>query len=271
MNRVDPLSAFSTPIDAPLLPRFPMRFRDVLIVTARYRTDADAARALVPPPLEPLNDTTIIHVYRMNDTDGFGAYHESAVQIPCSYPATGERGVYSPYLFLDNDGAISAGREIYGQPKKYGRPVIDIRQDLVVAGVTRNDIDVVTLTMPYKIEALRTEELFARLEVVTNFNLKIVPAVDGGESIRQLTARDLLDVHVSEAWTGPATVELRPNAQAPVHRLPVREMLDGFLWRCDFTLDYGRVLHDYSEVKAGDTTATATFAQSDGALAEQST
>jgi hypothetical protein len=22
-------------------------------------------------------------------------------------------------------------------------------------------------------------------------------------------------------------------------------MLDGFLWRCDFTLDYGRVLHDY--------------------------
>jgi acetoacetate decarboxylase len=40
-------------------------------------------------------------------------------------------------------------------------------------------------------------------------------------------------------------VELRPNAQAPVFRLPVLEPLDGFLWRADFTLVAGRVVHDY--------------------------
>jgi acetoacetate decarboxylase len=40
-------------------------------------------------------------------------------------------------------------------------------------------------------------------------------------------------------------VELRPNAQAPLHRLPVREMLDGYHWRAEFTLVAGLVIHDY--------------------------
>jgi acetoacetate decarboxylase len=69
--------------------------------------------------------------------------------------------------------------------------------------------------------------------------------VDGSDAIRQLTARTFADLHVHECWRGPVTVELRPNAQAPAYRLPVREMLDGFYWRSDFVLPFGRVIHDY--------------------------
>ena len=47
-----------------------------------------------------------------------------------------------------------------------------------------------------------------------------------------------------EVWRGPGTVELRPNAQAPVHLLPVLEVEEAFHWRVDFTLTYGRVLED---------------------------
>ncbi|MBV9245462.1 MAG: acetoacetate decarboxylase family protein, partial [Methylobacteriaceae bacterium] len=46
-------------------------------------------------------------------------------------------------------------------------------------------------------------------------------------------------------WSGPCSVELRPNVQAPVFRLPVRDMLDGFYWRADFTLVAGSIIHDY--------------------------
>ena len=42
-----------------------------------------------------------------------------------------------------------------------------------------------------------------------------------------------------ECWIGPCTVELRPNAQAPVWRLPVLEPLEGFFWRANFTLVAG--------------------------------
>ena len=49
---------------------------------------------------------------------------------------------------------------------------------------------------------------------------------------------------VHEVWRGPGTIELRPNAQAPVHLLPVLEVEVAFHWRADFTLVYGRVLED---------------------------
>jgi acetoacetate decarboxylase len=52
---------------------------------------------------------------------------------------------------------------------------------------------------------------------------------------------------IHECWSGPCTVELRPNAQAPVFRLPVVEPLNGVFWRADFTLVPGEVIHDYLE------------------------
>ena len=253
---MDAREASSTPPDAPLVPRFPFDFRDVLILTALYRTDADAVSRVLPLPLEPAGDIVLIHVYKMNDTDAFGAYNESAVQVPALYPPTGETGVYSPYLFLDNDGAIAAGREVYGQPKKYGEPSIEVRQDLVVGRVVRNGIDLITATLPYKTRRATRDDLLERVDFVNNINLKVIPAIDGGDAVRQLTARELGEVAVHECWRGPVTVELRPNAQAPVHTLPVREPLDGFLWRCDFTLDHGRVLHDYLAVDTEGATAS---------------
>jgi acetoacetate decarboxylase len=111
--------------------------------------------------------------------------------------------------------------------------------------VKRNGIDVITVTLPYKQTRALPEELNRYGDFRTNINLKVVPNVDGSDAIRQLTARTFGDLHVHECWRGAATVELRPNAQAPVYRLPVRTMLDGFYWRSDFVLPFGQVIHDY--------------------------
>jgi len=73
----------------------------------------------------------------------------------------------------------------------------------------------------------------------------VIPHVDGTPAIKQLTARNLENVRVHEVWTGPATLELRPNAQAPVYRLPVVEVIAGFYWVADFTLPMGQVWYDY--------------------------
>jgi acetoacetate decarboxylase len=45
-------------------------------------------------------------------------------------------------------------------------------------------------------------------------------------------------------WRGPGTLELRPNAQAPVYLLPVLDVVEAFHWVADFTLVYGEVLED---------------------------
>ena len=35
----------------------------------------------------------------------------------------------SPYLYLEEDGPVSAGREVYGQPKKAGEPSLEVWYD----------------------------------------------------------------------------------------------------------------------------------------------
>ena len=241
----DPNSIFETPFDSPLYPRFPMEMRNVEIMTVFYRTDIGAARRLIPAPLELKSDIVIVHIYHMHDADLFGDYYESALQLLVALPGTGESGAFSPYLYLSSVGAVAVGREIYGQPKKGGEPRLEARGDLFVGTVTRNGIDVITATMPYKLRRAELSEMLDFGDFRSNINLKVINGVDGKVAIRQLTARRFENVRVHECWTGPATVELRPNAQAPVYKLPVREMIAGFYWRTDFVLPWGRVLHDY--------------------------
>ena len=245
MPENDVNSTYETPFDNPLYPRFPMEMRDVEILTVYYRTDMDAARRLIPAPLALKSDIVIIHIYHMRDADMFGDYYESAVQLPVDLPGAGVSGAYSPYLYLSSFGAVAVGREIYGQPKKGGEPRLEIRGDLFVGAVRRNGIDVITATLPYKTRRAELSQMLEYGDFRTNINLKIINGVDGKVAIRQLTARRFEDVRLRECWSGPATIELRPNAQAPVYKLPAREMLAGFYWRADFVLPWGKVVHDY--------------------------
>jgi acetoacetate decarboxylase len=242
----DPRSINETPYGAPLVPRLPLRMRNTEILTVVYRSDASEVERMLPSPLSTVGDLVLVHIYRMHDADWFGAYGESAIQIPAVHPATGTRGVYSPLLFVEGDGPVAAGREIYGQPKKAGTITLEPHGDLLVGRVMRNGIDILTATTPYKQQQGTQDDLERHASFRTNINLKVIPAADGtGTSVSEITARTLSDVEIHEVWKGPGTVELRPNAQAPVHLLPVVEVVEAFHWRVDFSLVYGEVIERF--------------------------
>jgi acetoacetate decarboxylase len=240
----DPGKLAGTPYLAPLVPPLPIRMRQTEILTIVYRTDEAAASRLVPQPLRLTGNLIVVHIYWMHDAEWFGVYGESAWQVPVELP-DGAPAVYSPFLVLGSDGGVAAGRELYGQPKKMGEIVLESREDLLVGVVRRNGIDIATATTVYK--QRRSDE--DALETLvrgsgTNVNLRVVPE-DAGGFRRELIARDFVDVVVHESWTGPATLELRPNAQAPVYLLPVREIVLGLHRVLDLTLPPGRVVHRY--------------------------
>lgn len=237
---------FSTPWDAPMVPPFPFKFRDCKIMTLYWRTDPDAIDFLLPPPLKRTGDIACAHIYQMNDPDWIGPYGEMNVMVGAELEGKASGG-YSPYLALSSDGGVVHGREVHGQPKKLGNPQIEARGDLLVGTVERNGIQVLTGTMAYKQRAVDASAIKPHFDFATNINLKSIDHIDGRPAIRQLTSRALTDVVIHEAWAGPCTVELRPNAQLPLSRLPVLEPLQGFYWRADFTLIAGTILHDYLE------------------------
>ena len=236
---------FSTPQDAPTIPPFPFTFKNANIFTAVWRSDMDSITRLIPKPLEPVNDIVLCHIYDMKDTQWLGHYQESNVMVSAKLPDTEYTGGFSTHLYLSSEIGVAHGREIHGQPKKLGQPKVEFRQDLIVGSVDRNGIEIITATMPYKQHEGSLDNLKKLMPFDTNLNLKAIDHIDGTPAIRQLTARKLDSVTIHECWSGTGTVELRPNAQAPLYRLPVIEMLDNYFWRADFTLVAGKIIYDY--------------------------
>lgn len=235
-------TAFSMPLTSPAYPKGPYRFfdREFLIIT--YRTDADLLREIVPEPLEIAEPLVKFEFIRMPNSTGFGDYTEAGQVVPVSFG--GETGGYSHAMYLNDGPPIFGGRELWGFPKKYAQPSLEVDRDTLVGTLNYGPVRVATGTMGFKHYALPSEDVLKAL-AAPNFLLKIIPHVDGTPRICELVRYELEGVELKEAWGGPAALDLSPHALAPVAGLPVREIVSAVHIRADLTLGLGRVVHDY--------------------------
>ena len=245
MRVEDILDLPSMPLAGPSYPKGPYRFvnREYMIVS--YLTDADVVREQLPEPLQPV-DTPLVHYefIKMPDSSGFGSYTESGMVIPCRF--NGEEMNFVAQMYLDDDPPIVAGREIWGFPKKYAQPKLEVVKDTLTGTLEYAGQLVAMGTMGYKHESMagNGEQTVATL-AKTAVNLKLIPGVDGKPGICQLVAYNLADIAVKGSWAGPGRLHLVPHVNAPVADLPVRKIVGAHHFIADLTLPYGRVLHDY--------------------------
>ena len=243
MNIQDILaSASAMPLTNPAYPRGPYRFynREYVIVT--YRTDPERLRAVVPEPLEIVDDTVKYEFIRMPDSTGFGDYTESGQAIPVSFK--GERGTFIHSMYLDDEAPIAGGREIWGFPKKLAAPKIVNEKDVLVGTLHYGSVLCAVATMGYKHKILPKEPLLRALDE-PNFLIKIIPHVDNSLRVCELVRYHMQDVELKGAWSGPAALQLFDHVICDVARLPVREVLGAAHFVADLTLGLGEVVHDY--------------------------
>jgi acetoacetate decarboxylase len=235
-------TAFAMPLTSPAFPPGPYRFvnREYLIIS--YRTDPEALKAVVPEPLEVDDPIVKYEFIRMPDSTGFGDYTESGQVIPVSFE--GKKGGYTHAMYLNDGPPIYGGRELWGFPKKYAQPSLGADKDTLIGTLDYGPVRVATGTMGYKHTALDLDDVAASL-AAPNYLLKIIPHVDGSPRILELIDYRLEDVVLKGAWTGPAALDLRPHALAPVAQLPVVEVLSATHILADLTLGLGTVVHDY--------------------------
>lgn len=234
--------AFAMPLTSPSYPRGPYRFinREFLIIT--YRTDMEALRRVVPGPLEIAEPLVKYEFIRMPDSTGFGDYTESGQVIPVTL--NGVAGGYAHSMYLNDESPIAGGREIWGFPKKLADPALRVEKDTLIGTLDVGSVRVATGTMGYKHRELDVAKVRKGLEA-PNFLLKIIPHVDCSPRICELIRYYTADVTVKGAWEGPAALELRSHALAPVAGLPVREVVSAVHMLTDLTLGLGEVVHDY--------------------------
>ncbi|CAA2136540.1 MULTISPECIES: acetoacetate decarboxylase [Methylobacterium] len=245
MTRDEILHVPSMPAFSPSYPRGPYRFlrREYLIIT--YETDAEALRRALPEPLEPHPENLVYYEWmKMPDSSGFGDYEESGSGAIATY--NGEACNFSIQMYLDDEPPITAGREIWGFPKKWGVPRLKVTKDTLTGTLHYDEERVAMGTMTYKHKSLEKE-----LDTVKaglgrlNVNLKLLPDVTGAPKVAQLVGYRLEDITVHGAWDGEARLDLIPHVNCRVADLPVKRIVGGRHMIVDFTLPYGQVLHDY--------------------------
>ncbi|SFJ06485.1 acetoacetate decarboxylase [Bosea sp. OK403] len=245
MNRKDILDLPSMPLAGPSYPAGPYRFVDREYMVISYETDPEAIRHQLPEPLMPLATPIVSYEWiKMPDSSGFGSYTESGIVIPCKF---GEEEVsFVSQMYLDDEPPIAAGREIWGFPKKYAHPRLEVVKDTLTGTLEYAGQQVAMGTMGYKHESLagngvKTTAMLTKTQV----NLKIIPGVDGEPEICQLVALNLTDITVKGSWIGPGRLHLIPHVNAPVADLPVRKVIGAHHFIADLTLPFGRKIHDY--------------------------
>ncbi|MGH8681318.1 MAG: acetoacetate decarboxylase [Burkholderiales bacterium] len=234
--------AFAMPLTSPAFPPGPYRFVDREFLVITYRTDIERVRNVVPEPLQVSQPIVRYEFIRMPDSTGFGDYTESGQVIPVTFD--GAAGGYSHAMFLDDHPPTAGGRELWGFPKKLGKPRLEVVRDTLVGTLDYGPVRVATGTMGYK-HRVADEKVARDALAQPNFLLKIIPHVDGSPRICELVRYYTTEVVLKGAWTGPAALELHPHALAPVADLPVREVVSALHFVADLTLDLGIVVHDY--------------------------
>jgi acetoacetate decarboxylase len=245
MNREQILAQPSIPVVGPTYPFGPFHFVNREYFVVLYESDPAAIREALPEPLEPAGDNLVAFEW-MNtpDASGFGAYTMAGVVIPAKFKGAPHN--FIAQMYLDDGAAVTAGREIWGFPQKYGEPVLKVASDTLTGTLVYSGQTVANGTMTYKQES-HADDLQKTVMVMTppQVTLKFIPGPDGKPAIAQLVTFQMQDITVKGSWHGPARLELIPHANAPAADLPVRKVALGRHFIADLTLPYGTILHDY--------------------------
>ncbi|MDX1500806.1 MAG: acetoacetate decarboxylase family protein [Thermoanaerobaculia bacterium] len=251
-------TAFSMPSRADLYPAPPLQFDDVETIVAGFEVAPEPLEKWIPAPLEPVAGPSrpgrLFLVYnRYPDGSPFGAFQEVAIVTPVR--ARGTRLVFCLYSLVDNDEALSAGRECWGFPRKLGEIHFSEERGILVARragwvLASAELGKSEPTSPTALERWNLDQV----------NLQVLPGVAGQPpAVQRLTIVKAEDVRIREALVGDGVVGALGRADAgPDQRKgphPLAELTKSrteagrkgryHRFRCSFRLPPGDVLFDY--------------------------
>lgn len=93
----------------PLYPQFPWTFRGAQITIIDLRVDTEVLAAALPPEFSLASDKAIAWSLTCPSIGGVGAYSEFMINATATF--RGETVSTTPFIYVDNDAAMAAGRE----------------------------------------------------------------------------------------------------------------------------------------------------------------
>lgn len=182
---------------------------------------------LVSTPFELVSDVFLVYVSDFMNCDK-AAFMDAGIMLSVRYK--GRVGGYVLYEYEDDDGAMAAGRELWGYPKKFARIELETKAESAAARVLRKGKTIFDIGVRFD-EGVQMPPL----RLTPHFNVKVSPAPDGGVASRQIIERDTSPDFVTEqVRRGKGNAVLSGSATDPFHLLGDFEVLAANLTVGDF-------------------------------------
>jgi len=235
----------------------PYLYRGVEDCFIVYEADPAGVEALLPPGLEIADEVpTCIAWARWVPFSTFGAYHEAYIMIRAKY---GEQTyLYQPFIFVDNEIPLGAGREIWGYAKKlavfernWGGDGAPFGEQMIFTVERPKGNRIMTATMV----ADRLADP-AELEDTPVLSTRIIPNSEAGKppSVAELVRLDVpATLHSApdgtpKLFAGRGSLSMPTVSSVdPWHLLAPQRILECYFGVYDFDLPHGKVIHNYLE------------------------
>lgn len=209
---------FTMPLEKPLFPKPPVYYRKMENIVVAYETDEDAALAQLPKVdgLELVTPATARIVLARMPFTTFGAYEEAYQFLDVTWH--GEPCIYPVRILVNQESALAAGRELWGNPKKFGHITWSSESEVMMGKIERPAdarICTVLFSPERPVEIAPYEMKPIGLRVIPNPELLDQPSL--AEVIL-----NVCEVTVHEAWSGTGSVHFGVHSEIdPWHSLPV--------------------------------------------------
>lgn len=224
------------PIHSPLYKLPPYHYSDVEMFQVLYALSFEKIKNILPPELEPANrNRASITFAKYPSVSGLSPYYECFILILALYknkPVT-----YCPYVWVNTDDALCAGREIWGFPKKLAEIKITNTSEKITGLVTRQGQKIIDASLCIN-ERGRLQYLMFEDIVVEKITLNAEDANLG----RQLIRIRLQNYSLSELKSGIAEVTVNGSNYDFIDDLIPEKIICGNYGRGQMTLPYGRIL-----------------------------
>ncbi|MBE8540411.1 acetoacetate decarboxylase family protein [Geoglobus acetivorans] len=243
------------PFDSPLYEVDEERgieYRNCEAITAFFTIKGDVSEIL-PEGLKPYSDPPQGGVWISHYSfSTLGEYREfiSTIQVE---DESGDMGYYIPYIYVTNDAAMAAGREIAGAPKKLAR--IDLRKSYdVVQGILERPEGTRLVTFTMKPSARATGGLIDLVlpKPTYLYSVRHLPPINGKGGVTQLVKWYAdIDFHTDPngekvVFAGTASVSYDvPSSIDPVHKIEIDEVLLAIYFQFDMKLGFMDIVRDY--------------------------
>jgi acetoacetate decarboxylase len=236
---------YSMPRQCGLYPPPPIEYKNARALALVFQCAPNKKKFYLPNELEPIEsslDTLIILEY---PETSIGPYNEAILLLSCTY--RNKPGVFVYSIYVDDDVALAAGREIWGIPKKIAEISLSkikknkINGKVIRKGTTIFDISAEIMdTEP----GLNPKDMFESLPF---YNLKLIPDVEDNTkaALRQLTETSI-KIEKVHTQNGALTNYLKSQrSQYDISHEVLEDALKdlgGFYAEYDFILPNGKIL-----------------------------